>query len=77
LQFLEFIASGKAARSERPILLKREFYPAKKAASEKLRSPMAKKPLASSDDTVKDVPPDEAESFLQTKEVTGPESEEG
>jgi hypothetical protein len=42
LRFLEFIAFGKAVRSERPILLKRPFDQNKKDASEKLRRPLTK-----------------------------------
>lgn len=37
---LHFLAFGKALRAERPILLKREFDPAKKAASDELRRPL-------------------------------------
>jgi hypothetical protein len=44
LGFLEFLAFGKAVRSERPILLKRPFDPAKKEASDKLRSPLSIEP---------------------------------
>jgi len=40
LRFLEFLAFGKAIRSERPILLKRPFDQAKLDASEKLRQPL-------------------------------------
>lgn len=38
----EFLAYGKALRAERPILLKREFDPRKKEASDKLNKPLAK-----------------------------------
>ncbi len=41
LRFLEFLAFGKAVQVERPILLRREFDPAKKAASEALNQPLA------------------------------------
>jgi hypothetical protein len=41
LGFLEFLAFGKAIRSERPILLKRPFDQAKKDASERLRRPLS------------------------------------
>jgi DNA helicase HerA-like ATPase len=41
LRFLEFLAFGKAVRAERPILLRREFDPAKMDASEKLRKPLS------------------------------------
>jgi hypothetical protein len=44
LRFLEFLAFGKAIRTERPILLKRKFDQAKKDASEKLRQPLEPKP---------------------------------
>lgn len=37
---LEFLAFGKAIRAERPILLRRDFDPAKKEASERLRRPL-------------------------------------
>lgn len=37
---LQFLAFGKALRAERPILLCREFDPAKKAASDALRKPL-------------------------------------
>jgi uncharacterized protein len=37
---LHFLAFGKALRAERPILLRREFDPAKKAASDQLRKPL-------------------------------------
>lgn len=37
---LHFLAFGKALRAERPILLKREFDPAKKAASDGLKRPL-------------------------------------
>lgn len=40
---LHFLASGKAVRAERPIMLCREFDPEKKAASEALRKPLPKK----------------------------------
>jgi hypothetical protein len=40
LGFLEFLAFGKAIRSERPILLKRQFDQSKKDASDKLRQPL-------------------------------------
>jgi DNA helicase HerA-like ATPase len=36
----EFLAFGKALRAERPVLLKRPFDPAKKAASHALRRPL-------------------------------------
>lgn len=39
---LHFLAFGKALRAERPILLKREFDPAKRAASEALRRPLVR-----------------------------------
>lgn len=38
----EFIAYGKGIRAERPVLLKRPFDPAKKAASDALRKPLQK-----------------------------------
>lgn len=38
LQFGEFLAFGKALKAERPVLLKREFDPALKAASDALRA---------------------------------------
>jgi hypothetical protein len=41
LRFLEFLAFGKAIRSERPILLKRPFDQSKKDASDRLRMPLA------------------------------------
>ena len=40
LRFLEFLAFGKAVQVERPILLKRPFDPAKKAASDFLNQPL-------------------------------------
>jgi DNA helicase HerA-like ATPase len=40
----EFLAFGKALRAERPVLLKRPFDPAKKAASEALRRPLEQAP---------------------------------
>lgn len=40
----EFLAFGKALRAERPVLLKRPFDPAKKAASEALRQPLEGRP---------------------------------
>ena len=40
----EFLAFGKALRAERPILLRRPFDPAKKAASEALRRPLDSQP---------------------------------
>jgi hypothetical protein len=56
---------------ERPILLKREFDPAKKAASDKLRSLLSKE----SPDEAEDVIPDEVVAiFYQTKEDIGDES---
>jgi hypothetical protein len=73
LGFLEFLAFGKAIRSERPILLKRKFDPAKKAASDKLRSPLSKE---SPDEAIEDAIPDEVVTiFYQTKEDIGDESE--
>lgn len=39
---LHFLAFGKALRAERPILLRREFDPAKKAASDLLRKPLVR-----------------------------------
>jgi len=41
LRFLEFLAFGKAIRAQRPILLKREFDPKKKEASDKLQQPLS------------------------------------
>lgn len=38
----EFLAFGKALRAERPILLRRPFDPAKRAASDALRRPLEK-----------------------------------
>jgi hypothetical protein len=40
---LHFLAFGKALRAERPILLRREFDPEKKAASDRLRRPLAER----------------------------------
>ena len=37
---LHFLAFGKGLRAERPILLRRDFDPKKKAASERLRRPL-------------------------------------
>jgi uncharacterized protein len=45
LRQFEFLAFGKALRAERPVLLKRPFDPAKKAASDELRRPL-KQPKA-------------------------------
>lgn len=42
LRFLEFLAFGKAVKVERPILLRREYEPDKKAASDALTRPLAK-----------------------------------
>ena len=54
----EFLASGKAIKAERPIILVREFDPAKQEASEALRKPLPAK-------HVEDVAPktEEAEAF--------------
>lgn len=43
---LHFLAFGKALRAERPILLRREFDPEKKAASEALRQPLVREATA-------------------------------
>jgi hypothetical protein len=42
LRFLEFLAFGKAIRTQRPVLLRREFDQAKKDASDKLSKPLTK-----------------------------------
>lgn len=49
LRFLEFLAFGKAVQVERPILLKREFDPSKKAASDALNRPLPEKRPQSED----------------------------
>lgn len=41
LRHLEFLAVGKALRADRPIVLRRDFDPAKKQASERLGRPLA------------------------------------
>jgi uncharacterized protein len=79
LAFLEFIAFGKAVRSERPILLKRAFDPAKKAASDKLRCPLAGETVMASpnepfDEAAADDADEPREIFLQTVEDVGDES---
>jgi hypothetical protein len=78
LGFLEFIAFGKAVRSERPILLNREFDPAKKAASDKLRSPLSKenaKPVPEQAIDGDGIPDEVVSIFYQTRENIGDESE--
>lgn len=46
LRFLEFLAFGKAIRSERPILLKRPFDQSKKDSSDRLRQPLPDEPYS-------------------------------
>lgn len=77
LGFLEFLAFGKAIRSERPILLKRPFDSAKKEASDKLRSSLSRKPAEGSDgDLTDNASADETMIFVQTIEDIGEETEE-
>jgi hypothetical protein len=79
LGFLEFIAFGKAVRSERPILLKRAFDPAKKAASDRLRSPLSKDSAGTSCDAqLEDIEPNESDDvaiYFQTPDMIGDENE--
>ena len=42
---LHFLAYGKALRAERPILLRREFDPKKKEASDALKKALVKQPV--------------------------------
>jgi len=76
LRFLEFLAFGKAVRSERPILLKRPFDRAKLDASEKLRRPLEDnaKPATSNEIEIRDGFELE-ELLIQNPEDTGENNE--
>jgi uncharacterized protein len=78
LGFLEFLAFGKAVRSERPILLKRPFVQAKKDASEKLRQPLSSATESSTEGASDDkqssneiAPVEEEIVFVQDEEILG------